>query len=58
MLVIVPNCLRDEINKAIDAALVDHPDAAADREMFFDTLLSYFNEHGHIPQFKLERKQP
>jgi hypothetical protein len=56
MLVIVPNCLRDEINAAIDTALIGHPDAEPDREIFYDTLLAYFNEHGVIPEFTLEKR--
>ena len=56
MLVIVPNSLRAQIYQAIDEQLAEHPDAAPDREIFYETLLSYFNEHGVVPDFSLQRK--
>lgn len=56
MLVIVPNSLRNEIYRKVDEAIADHPDAAPDREIFYETLLSYFNENGVIPDFELKRK--
>ena len=46
MMVIVPNVLRDAINRAFDAALEECPDAAPDRDLFYAQLLTYFNEHG------------
>lgn len=55
---IVPNVLRDAINKALDDALVECPDAAPDREIFYHKLLKYFNEHGELPEFSLQRNQP
>jgi hypothetical protein len=58
MLLIVPNYLRDQINAAIDAALVDVPEAAADREIFFAALLDHVNEHGVIPEFSLVKREP
>ena len=56
MFYVVPNELRDAINANIDAALVDCPDAAADREIFYAQLLEYFNEHGVVPTFTLQKK--
>jgi hypothetical protein len=56
MLVIVPNYLSAEIYRKVDEALVGHPDAVPDREIFYETLLSYFNEHGIIPEFELQKK--
>ena len=54
-LVIVPNNLRDAIYARIDAALVDCPDAAPDRELFYSKLLEAFDELGFIPEFSLEK---
>jgi hypothetical protein len=51
--VIVPNVLRDEIYRRIDAALAETPDAAPDREIFYEALLSHFHQHGAIPEFSL-----
>lgn len=56
MLVIVPNYIRDAINAKIDAALVDCPQAAPDRDMFYDQLLEYFHENGVIPEFSLQKR--
>ncbi len=53
MLVIVPNDLRDAIYAKIDAALEEAPDAAPDREVFYDQLLSHYNEHGVVADFTL-----
>lgn len=54
MLYIVPDYVSDEINAKIDAAIEEVPDAAPDREVFYDQLLSYFNQHGVVPDFTLE----
>ena len=56
MLLLVPNHVRDAINAAIDAALVECPDAAQERDQFYETLLAYFNEHGRIPDFSIQPK--
>jgi hypothetical protein len=58
MIVIVPNSLSDAIYKKIDVALVECPDATPDRELFYNHLLSYFNEHGVIPDFSLVKNTP
>lgn len=55
MLVIVPNSLRDAINAKLDAALAACPAAAPDRDLFYRQLLAYFNDHGVVPDFTLER---
>lgn len=54
--VIVPNYVRDAINVAIDAALKHAPNAAPDRDIFYQTLLNYFDEHGEIPEFSLVKR--
>lgn len=53
--VVVPNALSDAIYAAIDKQLVDHPGAKPDRENYYDQLLAYYDEHGIIPDFKIER---
>ncbi len=66
MMVIVPNSLQDEINKKLDAALesigapthestlienIEH-----DREFMYHQLLSYYDEHGFVPDFILRER--
>ena len=61
MLVIVPDSLRKEINRALDKAYRLAPEAECDRETHYMLLLNFFNEHGRIPDFtfhKAEGKQP
>ena len=57
-LVIIPNYIRDEIYAKVDAQIAEHPDAASDRELFYDTILAHFGEHGVIPDFTLQRREP
>ena len=52
-LYVVPNDLRDTIYAKVDAALEEAPEATPDREVFYDQLLSYFNQHGVVPDFTL-----
>lgn len=56
MLVIVPDSLRNAINAKLDTAIAEHPDAECDRDALYAQLLAYFNEHGVVPDFSLERK--
>lgn len=56
-MVIVPNQLRDAIYTKVDAAIAEFPGAVADREYFYNVLLDYFDEHGEIPEFTLNRKE-
>jgi len=56
VMVIVPNYLADEINARLDAQIALHPDAEADRDIFYSQLLSFFDEHGTIPDFSLAKK--
>ncbi|KKN29884.1 hypothetical protein LCGC14_0839620 [marine sediment metagenome] len=57
MLVIVPNELHDLICARIDAQLKLVPEAAPDRECYYAALLSYFDEHGRVPEFCITPKQ-
>lgn len=53
--VIVPNSLRDEINAKLDSAFAKAPEAEKDREIFYHQLLNYFDLHGFLPDFKLQK---
>lgn len=53
---IVPNSLRDQINEAIDCTLIECPGAECVRDELYKQLLEYFDEHGVIPEFKIQRK--
>jgi len=55
--VIVPDSLRAAINQKLDAAFVAVPDARKERDALFLALLRYFNEHGELPEFTLEKKE-
>ena len=53
-IVIVPNRVRDEINRRLDAALAGRPCDAETREQLYSALLAYFDQHGQVPEFTLE----
>jgi hypothetical protein len=50
MFVVVPDSLHD--------AIAEVPDAARDRDHLYSQLLSYFNEHGSLPEFSLTAITP
>lgn len=52
-LVVVPNSLRDLLLAAIDKALVGRPCDDESREILYQQLLDYYDEHGTIPDFDL-----
>ena len=58
MLVIVPNALRDAIDRMLDEEIEKTPDAEKDRDTLKRELLWYFNEHGVLPRFTLRKKDP
>lgn len=53
-LVIVPDTLRENINKALDAEIAKWPDAEKEREMLYRQLITFFSVHGYLPEFSLE----
>jgi hypothetical protein len=57
MIVVVPDCLRNAINEALDRAIAECPGAAHERSILFDQLLGYFDEHGVIPDFTLAKRK-
>lgn len=53
--VIVPNCVRDAINRALDKAVpADIP--KDDRKSLYLELLRHFGEHGVIPDFTVKKR--
>jgi hypothetical protein len=56
-LVIVPDLVADMIEAAVDRAIDQNPDAARDRDYIYQVLLDYYDEHGVIPQFTLEKRK-
>lgn len=54
MLVVIPNDLRDRLNASIDTALAGRPCDEMSREYLYNWLLLYWDEHGTIPEFKLQ----
>ena len=53
-MVIVPNQLRDAIYAEIDAKAPKGIDSM-DRDVLYKQLLIYYDEHGVIPDFTIER---
>ena len=56
-IIIVPNAVADEINRKLDAAYVECPEAAVDRDAHYHKLLDVFEDLGFIPDFKLEKNE-
>jgi hypothetical protein len=57
MFAIVPNFVSEAINAKLDKALKDCPEAEKKRSSLFSQLLSYFDEHGELPDFTLTKKE-
>lgn len=55
MIVIVPDVLRDAINKKLDEAYKVIPDAEKEREIHYKVCLEYFDEHGVLPEFQITK---
>ena len=54
MIVIAPNVLRDAINARLDDVLRDAPaEAIAERDALYQQVLTYYDEHGIIPEFSV-----
>jgi hypothetical protein len=56
-IVIVPDALRDAINKKLDAAITMCPDAIKDRDIFYHQLLEYFDIFGELPDIELVKHE-
>lgn len=53
---IVPNTLSEKLYQMIDDQLEKMPELKKDRENIYHDLLNYYDEHGVIPDFKIEPK--
>lgn len=53
---VVPNYIGDEIDRVLDKALADVPDAIKDRPVLRSQLIDHFAKHGVIPEFSIQRK--
>ena len=54
---IVPNDISSAINAKLDVAFQECPEAKVDREMMYDQLLDFYDNHGRIPDFELKKKE-
>jgi len=52
--VIVPDALHNQIHSAIDWALSNRPCTELDRRIIYEQILSFYYEHGRIPEFELK----
>lgn len=55
MFVVLPNYIAGRIDQKLDAAIALHPDAEKDRSVLRLRLIAYFDEHGIVPDFELEK---
>lgn len=53
--VVVPNELSDAIHSKITEKLNGRPITDGDRQALYEQLLEYFDVHGRIPDFELEK---
>lgn len=58
MFIIVPDHVRDAINRKLDEKLFYMPEAEIDRELFYNQLLGHYEAYGVIPDFTIERNFP
>ena len=54
-IVIVPDYLRDAINRKIDTAFKEITEA--EHDLLYRTMLEYFNEYGKVPEINVTWKQ-
>ena len=54
----VAKLVRSELNERLDAATegLDVPDS--DRELMYGQMLAYFNDHGVLPEFTINKVEP
>ncbi len=53
---IVPNEVSAAINAKLDEKLAGIQITAEEREVHYDTLLEFFDQHGTIPEFTFAKK--
>ena len=56
MLLIVPNSLHDAIHESITKVLGGRPCDDESREILYQQILKYYDDHGNIPNFTLTEK--
>lgn len=56
-LVIVPNFIQDTINTKLDEVLAATPDAQRYRDIYYHKLLEFFDDHGYVPDFRIEERR-
>lgn len=54
--VIVPDFVHEAIKSALDKELAIFPEAEKERGQLYNQLLDYYNEHGTIPDFSINKK--
>lgn len=54
--VAVPNELCEYIHSKINEQLAGRSITSADRDILYGQLLEYFDQHGKVPEFTIERK--
>ena len=58
MILIVPNVLRDAIGEKLLDAMRPYPEASeSDWIHLYDELLFYYDKHGELPEFEVEKKK-
>ena len=56
---VVPNALSEAIQAKISTAIAasdDPTEAEKGREMFYEELLRFYDDHGYIPEFSLTKQ--
>ncbi len=57
-LLIVPDSLRNGINKALNEAYAKCPEAPVEeRELHYQFLINFFDENGYVPEFELKQRE-
>jgi hypothetical protein len=54
--VIVPNWLRHFIDGQLDAALSQCPEAVGERDQLFKQAVAYYDQHGTLPPFTIQKE--
>lgn len=52
---VIPNVLSDKINEMLDKKLPE--EAKKDREYFYNQLIGFYDEHGYLPNFTINKKK-
>ena len=55
---IIPYDVHETINRELDQALEEWPEAIPDRELFYQQLVDYYDEYGDIPRFHIAHVVP